>query len=97
MSDIEKEELSFKISDIMQQLKWARVSHGDMKAQNIICTETGPVLIDLDGLKSNQSIKSFNSQFVKDVARFNRSWRPSLESNPFFEKHLSLLLKMNAE
>ncbi|PCI70484.1 MAG: serine/threonine protein phosphatase [Piscirickettsiaceae bacterium] len=92
VTDGEKDSLSFNISFIMQQLKWARVSHGDMKAQNIICTETGPVLIDLDGLRSNQSKKYFDRQFRKDVYRFVRSWQDDGEKNTFFQQYVNRLL-----
>lgn len=92
VTDDDKIKLSANISKIMEQLKWARVSHGDMKAQNIICTEAGPVLIDLDGLKSNQSKKSFRRQFEKDVYRFVRSWQPNLPSKISFNKFIDNLL-----
>ncbi len=92
VTDDEKTKLSSKISKTMEQLKWARISHGDMKAQNIICTEAGPVLIDLDGLKSNQSKKSFNRQFQKDVYRFARSWQAEGGKNSFFQQYINRLL-----
>jgi tRNA A-37 threonylcarbamoyl transferase component Bud32 len=90
--DREKHTQASKIKNIMEELKWLRVSHGDMKAQNIICTKGGPVLIDLDGLRSNQSVQSFDYQFKKDIKRFAVSWESKVVMETYFNGLLSDLL-----
>jgi hypothetical protein len=50
------------------------------------------VLIDLDGLQANQSVKAFTRQFKKDVLRFSISWEPEFKENIFFKKYMSVLL-----
>lgn len=73
-------------------LKRSQIIHGDLKAQNILCSPQGALFIDLDGMKSNQSCKGFSYQFKKDINRFNRSWLPEGRGNRFFQCYLKKLL-----
>lgn len=69
-----KKDWAKKIGDLFLLLKHSQISHGDLKAQNILCPPTGPLFIDLDGMKTNQNLKRFENQFNKDIKRFYRSW-----------------------
>ena len=55
---------------------YARMSHGDMKANNILLTENGLSLIDLDAMKFHHRQQDFAKAFERDCQRFLRNWRP---------------------
>ncbi len=62
------------IRDIFLAMIAARYSHGDLKATNIIMSDAGPVLIDLDAARRHGDARSFVAAFAKDLARFMRNW-----------------------
>jgi len=69
-----KKQLAKKLYDLFSSLKRSQISHGDLKAQNILCPESGSSFIDLDGMKSTQSVSAFYCQFKRDIMSFQRSW-----------------------
>lgn len=73
-----------KIQALFELLKRSQISHGDLKAQNILCPDKGPVFIDLDGMKANQSTKNCMRQQSKDIQRFHISWLLKWKKNPYF-------------
>ncbi|MEO1897882.1 MAG: lipopolysaccharide kinase InaA family protein [Cycloclasticus sp.] len=80
----EKKEWAKKIYNLFKLLKRCQISHGDLKAQNILCPPEGAMFIDLDGMRANQEFKAFDRQFVKDIKRFHKSWPDKWLSNPYF-------------
>lgn len=82
-SEQDKMEWAEKICDLFMLLKQSKISHGDLKAQNILCPPSGALFIDLDGMKSKQSPKGFNRQFNKDINRFQISWPEKWKYNPY--------------
>ncbi|WP_297813996.1 lipopolysaccharide kinase InaA family protein [uncultured Methylophaga sp.] len=53
-----------------------RLSHGDMKASNLLLTENGQVaLIDLDAMREHRHDWSFERAFARDQRRFLRNWQ----------------------
>lgn len=91
-SEKDKKDWAEKISELFLLLKRTQISHGDLKAQNILCANQGALLIDLDGLKSDQTYEGFLKQFRKDVARFYISWPNKWGMNPYFVKFEKMLL-----
>lgn len=63
-----------KIFELFMLLKRNQISHGDLKAQNILCSKQGAFFIDLDGLQSGLPYKKFLQRYKKDVQRFEVSW-----------------------
>ncbi|MCB1668079.1 MAG: hypothetical protein KDI24_06950 [Pseudomonadales bacterium] len=56
----------------------SQVSHGDMKATNLLVTEGAELqLIDLDALTHHQSARKFRKAFAKDLRRFLDNWQGS--------------------
>jgi len=72
--DEAKQNWANKIQALFELLKRSQISHGDLKAQNILCADKGPLLIDLDGMRTYQELSNFRRQFYKDIRRFQRSW-----------------------
>ena len=87
-----KKQWAKKLYNLFSLLKRCQISHGDLKAQNIICPENGPVFIDLDGMKSNQTESFFFQQFEKDLNRFQLSWTEK-GMDQFFKEDLEVLRK----
>jgi tRNA A-37 threonylcarbamoyl transferase component Bud32 len=63
-------------NDLFTAMVYARISHGDLKANNILLTEKGLSLIDLDAMKFHRQQIDFEKAFERDCLRFLRNWRP---------------------
>ena len=83
-----KKDWANKIYDLFSLLKSSQISHGDLKAQNILCPPEGPIFIDLDGMKTGQSYTGFSRQFKKDIQRFQISWPLKWKENPYFLENI---------
>ncbi|PHS30247.1 MAG: serine/threonine protein kinase, partial [Methylophaga sp.] len=67
-----------QLKDIFKLFKQYRVSHGDLKASNLLIKKKGKIqLIDLDAMEEHGSDKSFQRAFIKDKRRFVENWRNS--------------------
>ncbi len=65
-----------QIKAIFWLLQNDRISHGDLKAQNLLLDKTGIIsLIDLDAMTEHTTKKSFEPAFLKDKERFIRNWQ----------------------
>jgi len=60
------------IKTMLEKLAEYRITHGDLKHTNILITETGPVLTDLDGMKVHRTRLLFRHKQAKDIKRFIR-------------------------
>ena len=69
------------IAQIINSMKAARVSHGDLKASNFLLTDGGAVIIDLDSMKEHSSVGNCKKAQKRDRERFLRNWSlvPGLE------------------
>ncbi len=67
----------------------SHLSHGDLKANNILLTEGGLSIIDLDAMKTHTSSRCFEKAFKRDLRRFMQNW--AFESK--VHKQLAQLLK----
>ena len=56
------------------QLAAARISHGDMKATNLIWQGDRICLIDLDSMQQHESEASYRRAWQRDRSRFLRNW-----------------------
>ena len=70
-----EEELQ-QLKQLFQRLRFAKVSHGDLKATNLLIDEQGRILlIDLDAMRQHPCKRSFDKAFSKDEARFLANWQ----------------------
>jgi tRNA A-37 threonylcarbamoyl transferase component Bud32 len=58
-----------RVKGLLDELGRYRITHGDMKYTNILVTDAGPVLIDLDGMKAHKCPLIFRIYRDKDTAR----------------------------
>ncbi len=67
-------DLPQQILHIFEQLETLQVSHGDMKATNIMVHDGKAFLIDLDSMAVHKSKARFARARRKDVKRFMKNW-----------------------
>ena len=64
-----------QVATLFQQLRYAKVRHGDMKAQNLLLDTTGKIwLIDLDAMQQCHGRKAAAKAWEKDRQRFLKNW-----------------------
>jgi len=62
------------IGALLRQLVAARISHGDLKATNLLWCGGKPQLIDLDAMRQHAGDAAFKRAWRKDSARFLDNW-----------------------
>lgn len=62
-----------KVMDLLDNLSQYRISHGDLKHSNILITNNGPVLTNLDGMKIHRQKWLFKIKRNKDIARLTKN------------------------
>jgi len=77
-------DLSQKVLRIFERLESLQVSHGDMKATNIIIHDGNPFLIDLDSMAVHKSKALFARARSKDIKRFMKNWTEKPEIATLF-------------
>ena len=65
----------------------SRISHGDFKGTNLIVTDAGLNVIDLDAMTLHQDDKKLKKALTKDLARFLRNFQPAQQQH--FQQLLS--------
>ena len=62
---------------VVALLAWlaeCRISHGDMKGTNIILSQQGPAIIDLDAMREHTLGWKFRRLQQRDLQRFMHNW-----------------------
>jgi len=70
ISEEQRSEITGEVMELLERLGKHRISHGDLKHTNILITENGPVLTDLDGMKSHKWRWMYKVWQIKDLERF---------------------------
>ena len=81
----EKSIIAKQIIKIFNVLKASMITHGDMKATNIIIHNNKPFLIDLDSMKAHKLKKRFIRAWKKDMKRFMKNWKDEPEIDQLFK------------
>ncbi len=64
------------IGELMRRLVAARISHGDLKATNLLWCDDQPHLVDLDAMRQHAGEAGFKRAWQRDCARFLDNWPP---------------------
>jgi len=67
-----------------------RISHGDLKASNLIWSEGRWMLIDLDAVRQHRDDSSFSRAYARDRARFLRNWPEESALHKLLDEQLPL-------
>ena len=79
-----------RIVKLFKKMESAQISHGDMKATNIIIDNKRPVLIDLDAMRKHISKTRFLHFQREDKKRFFKNLSAIPEVDKLFEKHIAI-------
>ncbi|MEO5574257.1 MAG: lipopolysaccharide kinase InaA family protein [Gammaproteobacteria bacterium] len=79
-------------SELFDKLAEARITHGDLKATNIIISNGQPVLLDLDAVCQHRFGFRFKKAFARDMQRFLRNWNKSAVTRRRFEACLPVFV-----
>jgi tRNA A-37 threonylcarbamoyl transferase component Bud32 len=74
-SDATKEQhqiINNQIKELLDEMEKNHITHGDLKHTNILVTDKGLVLTDLDGMKVHKSGCRYKSSRAKDLQRFSQ-------------------------
>jgi len=82
----EAETVAESIINLFYKLKSLKISHGDMKATNIIIHDNKPFFIDLDSMKWHKRELMFSHAWKKDMKRFMKNWDNRPEVAGLFKK-----------
>lgn len=63
------QQLTEQIKELLDKLGSYKISHGDLKPSNILITETGPILTDLDAMKTHKCRWIYKIKRAKDIKR----------------------------
>ena len=69
-SEQKRSTVTQQIAELLERIGKYRISHGDLKHSNILITDNGPVLTDLDGMKVHNWIWMYKIRKAKDTANF---------------------------
>jgi tRNA A-37 threonylcarbamoyl transferase component Bud32 len=71
-----------KLAVMFSHLAALWISHGDLKATNILIVDEEPLLIDLDSMQQHRSFKTALPALKKDRDRFMQNWQkmPQIEA-----------------
>ncbi len=73
-SSDEVEAMAHKIVMLLQKLQQQKISHGDLKASNILINNGEPMLIDLDAMYQHANNVAFSRAWLRDIRRFLKNW-----------------------
>ncbi len=82
----DKSLMATKIIEMLSMLKSSMLSHGDMKATNIIIHDNKPFLLDLDSMVARTSKNRFIRAWAKDMKRFMQNWQDLPEIAQLFKQ-----------
>ncbi len=80
--------VAVRVATLLKNLAKLLLSHGDLKATNILVQDERPVLIDLDGMIEHHSQGEMRRAYRREIRRFMRNWENQPSAQCLFEKLL---------
>lgn len=80
------EKIAVRVVALLKNLAKLKLSHGDLKATNILIKNDQPILIDLDGMKEHKTEKKANRFYKKEIKRFMKNWKHMPSVKTLFER-----------
>jgi tRNA A-37 threonylcarbamoyl transferase component Bud32 len=81
-----QEAMAAKVVLLLQRFFALKLSHGDLKASNLMIGDDDAVMIDLDAMKLHSSQSEFEKAKAKDITRLLKNWSGQSEVLAWFEK-----------
>ena len=76
------------LKNTFSKLSKAQLSHGDLKASNLMISNKKPIIIDLDSMREYSSKRTFRRAFKCDLERFIENFK----AQPAIRKEFAVLL-----
>ncbi len=86
--DVRFEKMAEQVMTLLKNIAKMKMSHGDLKATNILVENEQPVLIDLDGMKEYKKQSKANRIYKQEMKRFMQNWEAQPAVKALFEKFL---------
>jgi len=74
---------------LLKQLYQLRLSHGDLKASNLLLFDRQLYVLDLDSMQKHRSARKFQRSFQRDVERLLQNWQHETIFLPLLQKRIS--------
>lgn len=75
IGDEKRATVTQQVTDLLGKLGQYHITHGDLKHSNVLITESGPVLTDLDAMRVHKWGWLFKVKRNKDMARLTKDWK----------------------
>ena len=75
MSNVDQQSVLTQMKDAFKKMRAAKLTHGDMKATNIMWVDGELFFIDLDAARKHRFMSTWRRSHVKDVKRFIKNWK----------------------
>ncbi len=75
VSNEDKENMAVQIAEMLNDLQRQEISHGDLKATNILIADGKAMLIDLDAMRRHKCDFTFKKAWARDIQRFLENWK----------------------
>jgi tRNA A-37 threonylcarbamoyl transferase component Bud32 len=82
----QKRQMVQKVAGLFRQLRQQRISHGDLKAANIMIVDGSPMLLDLDAMCWHENERRFDRSWQQDLHRFLANWEDLPELGKLFKE-----------
>jgi len=80
ISEKQLSKITGQVMELLERLGRHRISHGDLKHTNILITDNGLVLTDLDGMRLHKWDRTYKLRQTKDISHFAAFLRPKSQS-----------------
>ncbi len=84
----EKNAVAEQIAKVLLNMQQQKISHGDLKASNILIADGIPMIIDLDAMCRHTSGLRFKRAWSMDIRRFLKNWEDDKDLLGIFIKSL---------
>jgi tRNA A-37 threonylcarbamoyl transferase component Bud32 len=73
---------------LLKRLHQLRLSHGDLKASNLLLFDDQLYMLDLDGMQKHHSTRRFRVAFQRDIKRLLQNWQHETIFYPLLKKRI---------
>jgi tRNA A-37 threonylcarbamoyl transferase component Bud32 len=85
-NDLHLEKVAVKVVTLLKNITKMKMSHGDLKATNILISNDQPILLDLDGMKQYTTLSKANRVYKTEIKRFMKNWDRQPAVKALFER-----------
>jgi tRNA A-37 threonylcarbamoyl transferase component Bud32 len=88
MNAQQQRQVAAEVVKAFEIMRREKLTHGDMKASNLLWVDGQLFFIDLDAATKHRSLISWRRSHARDLKRFKKNWLEHAELNQLFEQLL---------